>query len=58
MRGSVLRVDLGVGRSFIVSGSWTRPSYSCDGWVCDLGSVGTPLIFGLTRGVGPFTGGD
>jgi hypothetical protein len=31
------------------SGSHTRPSYSCDGWVCDLGVVGVPLIFGLAR---------
>ncbi len=52
-----MRVDLGVGRSLIESGSHTRPSHSCDGWVCDLGVVGVPLIFGLSRGTGAFTGG-
>jgi hypothetical protein len=49
VRTSVLSVDLGVGRTLIASGSRTRPSHSCDGWVCDLGVVGAPLIFGLTR---------
>ena len=38
-RASVLRVVLGVGRALIASGSRTRPSHSCDGWVCDLGVV-------------------
>jgi hypothetical protein len=28
-----------------------------DGQVCDLGVVGAPLIFGLTRGAGAFAGG-
>ncbi len=45
-RASALRVDLGVGRTFIASGSRTRPSHSCDGRVGDLGVVGVPLIFG------------
>jgi hypothetical protein len=39
-RASTLRVGLGVGRALIASGSRTRPSHSCDGWVCDLGVVG------------------
>jgi hypothetical protein len=26
-----------------------------DGWVCDLGAVGTSSIFGLVRGTGDFT---
>ena len=56
-RASGLSVDLGVGRSLIVSGSRTRPSHSCDGWVGDLGVVGVPLIFGLARGAGAFAGG-
>ena len=56
-RASVLCVGFGVGRVIIVSGSHTRPSHSCDGWVCDLGVVGVPLIFGLTRGSGTFVGG-
>ncbi len=56
-RASVFRVGLGVGRTFIVSGSRTRPSHSCDGWVCDLGVVSAPLIFGLTRRSGAFAGG-
>ena len=43
--------------SVIVSGLRTRPSHSCDGWVCDLGVVGAPLIFGLVRRAGAFTGG-
>ena len=29
----------------------------CDGWVCDLGVVGDPLIFGLSRRSGAFAGG-
>jgi hypothetical protein len=37
---TVLSVGLGVGRTIVVSGSHTHPSYSCDGWVCDLGVVG------------------
>jgi hypothetical protein len=57
VRTSTLNVGLGVGRAFIVSGSRTRPSHSCDGWVCDLGVVGDPLIFGLTRRSGVFVGG-
>ncbi len=32
-RASDLRVGLGVGRALIASGSSTRPSHSCDGWV-------------------------
>jgi hypothetical protein len=56
VRASALSVGLGVGRALITSGSCTRPSYSCDGWVCDLGVVGAPLIFGLTRGAGAFDG--
>jgi hypothetical protein len=39
-RGSVLRIGLGVGGTVIVSGSNTRSSHSCDGCVCDLGTVG------------------
>ena len=50
-RDSALSVGLGVGRVLIESGSRTRTSHSCDGWVCDLGVVGPPLI-GLTRGTG------
>ena len=38
-RASAWRVVLGVGRALIASGSRTRPSHSCDGWVCDLGVV-------------------
>jgi hypothetical protein len=56
-RASALRVGLGVGRTFIASGSRTRPSHSCDGWVGDLGVVGAPLIFGLARRAGAFAGG-
>jgi hypothetical protein len=56
-RTSDLSVGLGVGRVFIGSGSRTRPSHSCDGWVCDLGVVGVPLIFGLSRRAGVFPGG-
>ncbi len=56
-RASALRVGLGVGRTHIGSGSRTRPSYSCDGWVCDLGVVGALSIFGLVRRAGSFPGG-
>ena len=56
-RASALCVDLGVGRTLITSGSCTHPSHSCDGWVCDLGVVGVPLIFGLARRTGVFDGG-
>ncbi len=56
-RASVFHVGLGVGRALIASGSSTRPSHSCDGWVCDLGVVGAPLIFGLARRAGAFAGG-
>jgi hypothetical protein len=52
VRVSDLNVGLGVGRVLIASGSCTRPSHSCDGWVGDLGVVGAPLIFGLARGAG------
>ena len=54
-RTSGFRVGLGVGRSLFASGSHTRPSHSCDGWVCDLDAVGASLIFGLIRGTGSFT---
>ena len=57
VRVSDLRVGLGVGRALIVSGSRTRPSHSCDGWVCDLGVVGVLSIFGLTCRSGAFAGG-
>ena len=40
VRVSTLSVGLGVGGVIIVSGSRTRPSHSCDGWVCDVGVVG------------------
>ncbi len=53
-RDSVLCVDLGVGGATVASGSHGRPSYSCDGWVCDLGVVGVSSIFGLIRGSGTF----
>ena len=56
-RTSTLHVGLGVGRTLIGSGSRTRPSHSCDGWVGDLGVVGAPLIFGLSCGSGAFPGG-
>jgi hypothetical protein len=39
VRASTIRVDLGVGGVVIVSGSCTHESYSCDGWVGDLGVV-------------------
>jgi hypothetical protein len=49
-----LCVGLGVGGVAVASGSRTRPSYSCDGWVCDLGAVGDSPIFGLIRRDGAF----
>ena len=52
-----LRFGLGVGGGRIASGLRTRPSHSCDGWVCDLGVVGAPLIFRLARGARAFPGG-
>jgi hypothetical protein len=54
VRASTFRVGLGVGRVLIVSGSLTRPFVW---WVCDLGVVGVPLIFGLTRRTGTCAGG-
>jgi hypothetical protein len=42
----VLRVGLGVGGAVITSESCTRPTHSCDRWVCDLGSVGVSSVFG------------
>jgi hypothetical protein len=54
MRASVLRVGLGVGGAAIASGLRTRPTHSCDGWVCDLGPVGASSVFGWVRGVGVF----
>ena len=57
MRVSALRFGLGVGGALIASGLRTRPSHSCDGWVCDLGVVGAPLIFRLARGARAFAGG-
>jgi hypothetical protein len=56
-RALVLRVGLGVGRSLVTSGSLTLPPHSCDGWVYDLGVVGVPSIFGLTRRSRNFAGG-
>ena len=53
-RVSALRFGLGVGGGRIASGLRTRPSHSCDGWVCDLGALGASLIFGLIRGAGAF----
>ena len=53
-RSSVVDVGLGVGGSDVASGSRDHPSYSCDGWVCDLGVVGSSSIFGLIRGTGAF----
>jgi hypothetical protein len=53
-RGSAFRVGLGVSGEVISSGSSDHPSHSCDGWVCDLGSVGDSSIFGLVRGAGAF----
>jgi hypothetical protein len=46
---SALRVGLCVGRALTASGSRTRPSHSCDGWVCDFGVVGDLWIFGLSQ---------
>ncbi len=54
VRGSALRVGLGVSGADITSGSSVRPSHSCDGWVGDLGVVVVSSIFGLVRGVGDF----
>ena len=54
MRTSALRVGVGVGGVVISSGSRVHSSYSCDGWVCDLGTVGDSSIFGLVRGPGAF----
>jgi hypothetical protein len=58
-RASDLSVGLGVGGTVIVSGSCTHPSSSshdsCDGWVCDLGTVDVSSTFGLIRGSGTFT---
>jgi hypothetical protein len=51
----VLSVGLGVGGADIASGSCTRPTYSCDRWVCDLGVVDVSSIFGWVRGTGAFT---
>jgi hypothetical protein len=48
----VLNVVLGVGGTVIVSESHGRPTHSCDGWVCVLGSVVTSSIFGWVRGAG------
>ena len=56
-RTSTFRFDLGVGGGFITSGFRTRPSHSCDGWVCDLGALDASSIFGLVRRSGSFTGG-
>ncbi len=53
-RGLRLCVGLGVSGATVASGSRTRPSHKCDGWVCDLGEVGTTLVFGLVRGTGAF----
>ena len=46
---------MGVGGAAVSSGSHVRPSHSCDGWVCDLGTVDVSSIFGLIRGTGAFT---
>ena len=54
-KASTLCIGLGVGGEVISSGSSSRPSYSCDGWVCVLGVVGVSSIFGLVRGIGAFT---
>jgi hypothetical protein len=40
---------LGVSGAVVASGSRARPSPSCDGWVCDLGTVVASSIFGLVR---------
>jgi hypothetical protein len=50
-----LHVDLGVGGVVIASGSHVHPTHSCDGWVCDLGTVVASSIFGWIRGDGSFT---
>jgi hypothetical protein len=54
-RASVLHVGLGVGGATIASGSHIYPTYSCDGWVGELGVVGVSSIFGWVRGTGTFT---
>ena len=54
-RASALHVGLGVGGVAVTSGSRTRPTHSCDGWVCDLGSVGVSSICGWVRETGAFT---
>jgi hypothetical protein len=54
-RVSALRVGLGVGGTAVASGSRTRPSHSCGGWMCDLCAVGDSSIVGLVRGAGSFT---
>jgi hypothetical protein len=55
----VILVQNKIGRVIITSGSRTRPSHSCDGWVGDLGVVGVLSIFGFARraGTGVFAGG-
>jgi hypothetical protein len=53
-RASALHVGLGVGGTDITSGSRDHPTYSCDGWVCDLGEVDSSSIFGWVRGTGAF----
>jgi hypothetical protein len=54
VRSLSFRVGMGVGGPDVVSGSYTHPSHSCGGWVCDLGAVGVSLIFWLVRGSGSF----
>jgi hypothetical protein len=54
-RDSVLRVGLGVRGVSVASGSFVYPVYSCDGWVCGLGSVVASSIFGWVRRSGAFT---
>jgi hypothetical protein len=51
----VLSVGLSVDGEVITSVCHTRPAYSCDGWVCDLGVVGVSSIFVWVRGTGTFT---
>ena len=53
-RASAFRVGLGVGGAAVASGSRARPSHSCGGWVCNLGTVGASLTFGVVRGAGAF----
>ncbi len=54
VRASTLSVNLGVGKVVVVTESCVRPSYSCDGCVCDLGTVVSSSIFGLISGAGAF----